>query len=379
MKRGAAAAILLALLASSAGADDAYDQGKALFERKWDQGAERLGPLFNSKSCNGCHKDGGPSRIFKVGDHWTARGAVVRIGAADGTPDPVYGKQLQDIAANGLTPEAVILFDFDNTPSARIDFKSGAPAPASETEIRLAPSLAGRLILEQIDPKAILANEDPTDADQDGISGRARKLFGGALGRFGHTANTPSLARQAMEAAATDMGLSSTGVPTPHGDCTPLETACMAIAAGAAPEIDDESIALIVGFIASLPKPKPPADTEAKALFASTGCAACHVPELPDAKGNPLPVFTDLLLHDMGETLAGAHGGDGFSPAEWRTAPLIDMSPREGLRRYLHDGRAKTIAEAIMLHGGEGKASAEQFKSLPATSQSQLINYLDRL
>jgi CxxC motif-containing protein (DUF1111 family) len=317
MTRGAAAGLLLALLASPAGADDAYDEGKALFERKWESAADGgLGPLFNAKSCNGCHKDGGPSRVFKVDGEWIARGAVVRIGGRVGTPDSLYGRQLQDLAIAGLTPEAAIDFDFDGQPAGKIDYKTGAPDPASATEIRLAPSLLGRRMLEAVSADAILAREDPTDRNGDGISGRARKLFGGAIGRFGHKANTPTIIRQSAEAAAIDLGLATTLVAAPQGDCTALQPDCLLHAKTNAIELDDDSLALIANFVASLAAPTPP------------------------------------------------------------IAPLIDLDPRDSLRRYLHDGRARTITEAITLHSGEASFAAARFQALSPDARVKLAVYL---
>ena len=377
MKRGAAIALLLALLASSAGADDAYDEGKALFERKWESAADGgLGPLFNAKSCNGCHKDGGPSRVFKVGTEWIARGAVVRIGTKGGAPDSRFGRQVQDLAIAGLTPEAALHFDFTNHPAVQIDFNNGPADPASVTELRLAPSLLGRNMLDAVSAAAITALADPLDTNGDGISGRARMLFGGAIGRFGHKANTPTIAQQSAEAAAIDLGLATTRVPLPHGDCTALQDNCVSQAATDAPELADEDLALIANFVATLKAPNQPADAFAEKLFTETGCAFCHTPALSDAQGRMLPVYTDLLLHDMGEALSGAIGGDGVSPAEWRTAPLIDLDPRDGLRRYLHDGRAKTIEEAVEAHGGEGAEAARRFQSLAGAQRAGLVTWL---
>ena len=103
------------------------------------------------------------------------------------------------------------------------------------------------------------------------------------------------------------------------------------------------------------------------------------MPSLPDAAGKPLAVFTDLLLHDMGPALAGQIGDHFAEPEEWRTAPLIDLDPRQGKRRYLHDGRAATIDAAIRWHGGEAESARRAYESLGAAERDNLIRYLEAL
>jgi CxxC motif-containing protein (DUF1111 family) len=232
-----------------------------------------------------------------------------------------------------------------------------------------------------------MALADPADADGDGISGRARLVDDAngalALGRFGGKATAASLDMQTADAAAIDLGLSSVFVPLPHGDCTPAQKACRAMATGRSAafeneEISREMIALVSAYVRSLepgngdPREAPPE------LFAEIGCAACHRPTMPDRAGKPLAVYTDLLLHDLGPEAAGSIPDRGVSPSEWRTAPLLDLDPMQGKRRYLHDGRAATIAEAIALHGGEADASRRAFLRLGAADRKRLVDFLSR-
>jgi CxxC motif-containing protein (DUF1111 family) len=169
--------------------------------------------------------------------------------------------------------------------------------------------------------------------------------------------------------------------PSPYGDCTAAEKACLNNATGRSPDFDGEEISrqmvdMVANYVVSFAARKPPADPEGERLLASTGCAACHIPSLKSETGEPLPVFTDVLLHDMGDELAGAFP-DSFATAnEWRTAPLIDLGSRNGRRRYLHDGRAATIDEAIRWHGGEALKAKDRYMNLSEADRAKLIDYL---
>jgi len=406
MRAGIAIAVGLACAATLAARAEELDTalGKALFDRQWVQApastdaSDGLGPLFNAKACNSCHKDAGPARLIVLDGEPILRGMVVRTGSVTGTPDPFYGHQLQDRAVSGLVPEAKITTRLVKVARSTatvsddlaIDFELNGPAFAEETqsEVRLAPSLAGRGLIERVSDAAVLALEDPDDKNGDGISGRARKLVGadGAthLGRFGAKASVATLREQTADAAGLDIGLSSPLRRSARGDCMPAQADCLRMATGKSAAFEDEEIsgemvAMIAAFVASLPRPAVKPNAQAEALFAAAGCAACHVPSLPDQAGKPLPVFTDLLLHDMGPALSGQIGDSFAKPAEWRTAPLIDLAPLQGKRRYLHDGRAATIDMAIRWHGGEAERARQAYQSLSAADRATLIRYLEAL
>ena len=378
--------------------------GKALFDRQWVQapastdGSDGLGPLFNAKACNSCHKDGGAARLIVLDGEAIMRGLVVRTGTATGAPDPFYGHQLQDRAVSGLVPEAKITAKLvkvasgtgATTSDVAIDFTLNGPGFADTTlsEARIAPSLAGRGLIEKVSEAVVLAQADPDDRNGDGISGRARMIIGAdgleRLGRFGAKATATSLREQTADAAGLDIGLSSPLQQTAYGDCMPAQKDCLAMATGNSAafeneEISGEMVAMIAAYVAQLPRPALKSDTRAEALFAATGCASCHVPSLPDAAGKPLPVFTDLLLHDMGPALAGKIGDTFAAPSEWRTAPLIDLNALKGKRRYLHDGRAATIDAAVRWHGGEADRARDKFEALGADDRAALIRYLETL
>jgi CxxC motif-containing protein (DUF1111 family) len=231
-----------------------------------------------------------------------------------------------------------------------------------------------------------MALADPADTNGDGIYGRARLVENASamvLGRFGYKATASSLDEQTADAAAFDLGLSSPFRPLAYGDCTPAQTACRAIATGRSgafekEEISREMIALISHYVRSLGSGSDDPDEADMRLFTAVGCAACHRPTMPDRSGGPLPVYTDLLLHDLGIPSGGAIPDGEFSVSEWRTAPLLDLDPIWGERRYLHDGRAATIEEAIALHGGEADASRRAFLFLDEADRTRLIDFLRR-
>ncbi len=392
--------VISGLLAPAVSAEELDSvAGKALFDRKWVQApastdaADGLGPLFNAMSCASCHKNGNGARFSTIDGVLGVAGFVVRLGDAKGAPDPVLGHQLQEHAIPGLMPEARIEPYLEPGPQgltrvlAKVTFNDRASSPGIKQEFRVAPSLLGRGMIARVAPAEIVDRADPDDLDGDGISGRARIIAspdGSRIGRFGLKATGASLADQTADAAMLDMGLSSPLRPLPYGDCTEAQTQCRANANGRSPDFDGEEISramvqMVADYVATF-QPKPvPANPEGERLLRDLGCASCHVPSLKSETGEPLPVFTDLLLHDMGNELAGAFP-DSFATAnEWRTAPLIDLAAQKGKRRFLHDGRAATLDEAIRWHGGEAVKAKQRYLELPAEAKARLIGYLGTL
>lgn len=392
---------LFGLAATSLVSADELDPavGKALFDRKWVQApastnsADGLGPLFNAGSCAACHKNGQAARFSSVDGVLGSAGFVVRLGDAQGHADPLLGRQLQEHAIPGLVPEARIApylekgADGLSVMRARITYNDATPAPGIHEEFRVAPSLVGRGLIARVAESEILNRADPQDRNGDGIKGRTRIVStpeGSRIGRFGLKATGVSIADQAADAMMLDMGLSSPFRPDPYGDCTSAQLKCLANANGRSPSSDGEEISkqmveMVAAYVATLTPRRVPANAEADRLLAATGCAACHVRTLKSEAGDALPVFTDLLLHDMGDGLAGGFP-DGFATArEWRTAPLIDLASQNGKRRYLHDGRAATLDEAIRWHGGEAQKAKELYMNLSAADRTKLIDYLGSL
>jgi CxxC motif-containing protein (DUF1111 family) len=396
MKHAALAALLVTTAVAPALAGDLDSvAGKALFERAWiaapasTDAADGLGPLFNGKACNSCHKEARAARFFTLDGRLVTRGLVVRLATPEGAPHPVLGRQLQDRAVPGLMPEGEMLASLEGDKlMVQINTTLDPVTDPFVYEPRVAPSLRGRGLLERIDERAVLALADADDRDGDGISGRARLIKGEdgieRLGRFGAKSTAATLEAQTGDAASIDLGLSSPFNRSPYGDCTAAETDCLRMATGQSERLDGEEMSaeivrLIAAYVRSLPPPKYPADAEAERLLAASGCAACHHPNMPDAQGNLLLVHTDLLLHDLGAETAGKIGDDEASAAEWRTAPFLDLDPMDGKRRYLHGGEAATLDQAIRLHGGEAAKSRDLYLGLTDAERAELLAWLAQL
>ncbi len=397
MRLGPSALVALLVLPGLALADG-LDRaaGKALFDRLWVAAPsstlanDGLGPLFNEKSCASCHSGKALAAKVELAPDGTlaARGLATRLGDALGHPDPLYGRQIQPRAVNGLESEGTVTYRPAGEGPMAVAFVPafGALDPATRLGPRLAPPLAGIGRIGLVDAAAILAGEDPDDRDGDGVRGRARRLADGAIGRYGWKASAATLNQQVADAFMLDIGMSSPQSPHPHGDCTEGETACQRAPDGRDATFDGEEISrqmigLVSAYLDGVAAPRPPAaDDPAAGLFAATGCAACHKPALAKSGGGSVALYSDLLLHDMGPALDDGVGEPGVASAEWRTAPLIGLALRRGTNtRYLHDGRAETLDAAIRAHGGEASRARTNYAALSDEDRIRLLTFLDRL
>lgn len=390
MKRGASfvSIVLLTITGSASVQGDGLDAmaGKALFDRLWvpapasTDASDGLGPLFNARSCATCHAGGGGARTIVTADgRVDVLGAIVRFGTSTGAPDPYYGAQFSTQAVPGLSSEGSAQF----LPGMHMTFDGPPLDPGIKTSIRLAPSLRGRAAFDEITDAEILKRADPSDADGDGISGRAN-IVAGRVSRYGWKAQNPTLDDQIAHAFALDLGLSSPRQPHPHGDCTAAQTACLAAATGESAaldsrEVSNQMIDLVATYLASLAAPARLDDGPRERLFADTGCASCHTPTLSGKSGEQVDAFTDLLLHDMGQQLDDGVGEPGVNSSEWLTSSLLDGRALTNGRRYLHDGSAATIADAIGKHGGEAQASRDAFLKLAPNDRTRLLEYVKGL
>jgi CxxC motif-containing protein (DUF1111 family) len=376
--------LALSSLAVGAGGVGALDvaAGRALFDHAWVfapsslHGQSGLGPLYDARACGSCHANAGPGRI------------VARLGDARGEPDPVYGEQIQDSAAPGVAPEAVVSLGWKDVAGARtatarlMDLGYGPLAPTTHVSLRRAPGLDGVGLLDAVTDEEILSRSDPDDRDGDGISGRPAWLVDGkggrSLGRWGWKASQPTLAAQAAVALRRDIGVSTSDYPEAWGDCTPAQRACRqgAAAMRGRAEASDEARDLIVAYLRSLRAPAGKgADGAGEAVFTRAGCAACHA-TLTTREGAPVRAYTDLLLHDMGPGLDDGVGEGSAAPAEWRTAPLWSLRAELDAGGLLHDGRARSITEAVAWHGGEAARSRARFMALSARDRAALETFL---
>lgn len=402
------------------GDPEAFDRGQALFQKLWIAapspiaGSDGLGPLFNARSCQDCHQRDGRSPAPDAAGGVPV-GLLLRLGRphpaaiAAHLADPGYGHQLQPLAAPGQREEGQAIVEWsalavqlsDGTiitlraPAYRIlDPAYGPLAPDIDLSPRIAPQMTGLGLLEAIPAADILAREDPDDRDGDGISGRANWI-GGRLGRFGWKAGQPGLREQSAQAFFFDMGLSNALYPDPWGDCTALQDLCRTAPDGGTPEVEDATLDLVTYYSSNLGVPaRPDADDpeilRGKVLFHDLNCSGCHWPShqtgsataYPEHAGQLIWPYTDLLLHDMGPALGdGLHEGLA-SGTEWRTPPLWGLgllqtvAPDTG---FLHDGRARTILEAILWHGGEAEVPRNAVVALPPEDRAALVAFLNSL
>lgn len=383
--------LLLAVVPAAAevgGLDHAA--GKAVFEKLWvaapasTLGSDGLGPLYNARACTSCHRDGGGGAA--PGDGPLPAGMAVGLGKP-AAPDPLYGRQIQTRGPAGIRAEADPHLDWSEhqvtlaggevvslrAPRLRLDLSLGPLAVGTAVSLRIAPALTGLGLVARLSQAEILAAEDPQDRDGDGVSGRT------GPGRFGWKAEGATLREQVAAAFHLDLGLSTSLFPEPSGDCTPAQTACRAAPDGrgaSGVEVDDPILDLVAGYTAGLPPRIPREDAAGKEVFLRLGCALCHRADLGGPGARP---WSDFLLHDMGEGLADAAPGSGGR--EWRTAPLWRSlgGSDPAAPALLHDGRARSLPEAILWHGGEAQAMRDSFITLPPGDRAALIRFLEGL
>jgi len=374
-----------------------------------------LGPLFNSGACRSCHNSlGRGSPPTDPGQQPVALVLQLSTRSADGSwgMDPIYGANFNPFAVEGFEPEGRVVIErtplrgryADGTewvvdqPAYRLeDLRYGALHPATAISPRLAQPIIGMGLLQAVPEETILALADPDDRDGDGISGRANWLHGKdgekRLGRFGWKSNQPDILAQTVAALSQEQGITSSHDPA--GNCTAAQRDCRAAPIGAELEIEDADVDALVLFQRVLAVPPRrnldrPAVARGAALFRQADCAACHVPTLETAAVADLPAlseqrihaYTDLLLHDMGPGLADGRPDHQATGSEWRTPPLWGLGRTPDIARgefYLHDGRARTLEEAVLWHGGEAAAARARFIVLPPADRAALIAFLRSL
>jgi CxxC motif-containing protein (DUF1111 family) len=357
--------------------------------------ADGLGPIFVATSCEQCHVGDGkghPSfNLRRFG----------RMDAAGFDPLSVLGgPQLQHRSIPGYPAERV--------PSAATGVTAFTP-----------PAVTGLGYLDAVEDAALLALADPNDTDGDGISGRLQLheptelvttalaleargspdpgargtlVNGMHIGRFGKKALTVNLLHQTVGAYHEDMGITSDLLPE---DLFNPEAGSRASDGAPDPEVSSATVANVVFYLKTLRVPPRreadhPEVLAGEQLFEQVGCAGCHVPAMTTGASELAVLdrvefhpYTDLLLHDMGPGLDDGYTEGVATTSEWRTAPLwgigIQESFQGGEAYYLHDGRARTLREAIEWHDGEGAASRDAFDALSSEDQELLLRFLRSL
>ncbi|MGH7470622.1 MAG: di-heme oxidoredictase family protein [Longimicrobiales bacterium] len=343
----------------------AFSAGRDLFHRAFTP-ETGLGPTFNETRCSSCHD-------------------VPTLGGA-GVERVQKGTRFENGRCDLLHHEGGEVFQQSTTPL--LEAKGVVAEPISRRATALVqivpPQLYALGALAAIADKEILSRADPEDLDEDGISGRAGVTVDGRLARFGRKATVATIREFAEIAFLREMGLTTRkfpqednvgGQPPPAGT-DPAQD----------PEIDDATVDQIVRFIELLAFPVPAAPPAArdsiargKRAFQRIGCSDCHTPTMR-TQANPigaisrkkLPLYSDLLLHDMGPGLATICA-PAAEPSEWRTTPLYGLRLR---MQYMHDGRVQTIESAIRLHAGEAESSRALFETLSPGEQANLLRFL---
>lgn len=368
-----------------------FERGRSLFEKRF-RPSEGLGPFYNATACASCHEipiTGGSAPLYR-NFYLAAWGPSTVLEPLP----PFLGAVVASFGTGGDHETAT--FSLEGGRMVIPETFQGWPVISAQ---RNALPVFGTGLLEAVSEAEILSRADPEDANGDGISGRANYDFG-TIGRLGVKAQSSDIERFTRGPLMNQMGVTTNplgGIQAlrVEGDGGPVKqistdpTRPTIDHDGVAdPEMSTSDLRDLVTFTRNLappiPRPFDAAATRGEALFASIRCTACHVPSLPSARG-PVNAYTDLLLHDLGEDLA-----DGFTfgqpqpstlsgpttAREWRTQPLWGVSLHAP---YLHDGRARTLREAIELHGGEAAAIRDAFLALTPAEQADLLTFLEHL
>jgi CxxC motif-containing protein (DUF1111 family) len=401
-----------------------------------------LGPLFNTRSCISCHLSGGKGPAPQEGNS-KPTALVIRFGSGeDGLfSDPIYGDQLQPraiaITHSSIEPdllgEAKLQLGYqevygeyaDGTiyilrqPTYRLtDLAYGDLDRRTALSPRFSPVIYGVGLLDAISEQDLLAQEDINDTNQDGISAKYNRVpivpsshntadFHNSVadvkdnhrmgvGRFGHKAKHPSLHQQVAAAFRDDIGITNTSFVSES--CSTDQANCQAasvVGGHQSVEIPDKLLDLVTHFnqLIAVPPARNLGSAQAqqgRELFYKAGCESCHTASYTTDAEYPheslanqtIWPYTDLALHDMGQDLADGVNEYDANGSEWRTPPLWGIGARKNMRSgnlYLHDGRAETVAEAILWHGGEAQVSRQNFIQLNQQQRNALLAFVDAI
>jgi CxxC motif-containing protein (DUF1111 family) len=398
--------------------------GRSIFRQNWVaapssvESLQGLGPTFNNQSCIACHTNDGRGRP-PLNNKEEISSILFRVSIpgqdAHGGPKPVpaYGDQLNPRAIMDVLAEGdvtIILSEVKGEypdgekyslmkPKYKLENLNYGKMPDDVMiSPRTAPAMIGLGLLETIPESDILKNADPNDKDKDGIAGRPNYVWDFAknkksLGRFGWKANQPSLFQQNQGALNGDMGVTSALFPKQN--CPDEQESCQKAYALNRPEISVKDVVSLTNYTktVSVPVRRQLEDIEeirGQALMKEAQCIKCHVPhyrtgvdkKFPELSNQDIYPFTDLLLHDMGEELADNRPDYEATGRQWRTPPLWGVGLVKvvnGHTRFMHDGRARNIEEAILWHGGEAQAAKDKFSHFKKEDRVLLVKYVESL
>lgn len=397
-----------------------FATGNSLFNQSWvsspasTTARDGLGPTFNARACATCHfKDG---RGKPLENNINSSGFLMRVSLpgqdsnGDAIPIPGYGLQIQDRANNGIPFEAKVTVTYESIsgnypdgttyelqkPTYNFEQEAFGSLSGVQTSPRIGQQTIGLGLVDALPNTELSKFEDINDSNNDGISGRMNYVHNvetntTTIGKFGWKANAPTLKQQVAGAFHGDMGLttslfSENNCPSPQQDCIDAPN-------GGEPEVTDSQLDKILFYQANLAVPnrrnfKDEDVLKGKVLFNSLNCVGCHAINQKTESSNTLlnditiKPYSDFLLHDMGDDLADNRTDFLASGNEWRTQPLWGIgliSTVNGHTNLLHDGRARSIEEAILWHGGEAETIKQNFKNLSATERQQVIDFVNSL
>ena len=405
-----------------------FSLGNALFRKVWvsspatTQTSDGLGPFFNARSCQSCHIQDGRGNLpddSEVASSFLFHLARFDVDDQRWTGDTHYGSQIQTAAVQGHLAEGVIAVEYSGKgmqfndgdrltlrkPTYTIEKLSyGELNGDTQVSPRIAPPMIGLGLLGAVSETDILSRADPDDRNGDGISGRASRAGDdedAPIMRFMLKASQPSVRAQSAAAFSNDMGLSTVLRPNNSGDCTAMQTNCIDAPHGEQSrlgqyEVPETLLDLVAFYSRNLAPPvrRDVGDDDVlsgKALFYGADCIACHTPKYVTARDSIeaqhrfqlIWPYTDLLVHDMGDGLAdGAGNNGGVSGREWRTPPLWGIGLTNTVNpqaTFLHDGRARSLMEAVLWHGGEAEQARTRVLAMSAQERNQLIRFLESL
>lgn len=407
--------------------DDEYDifiLGRSFFTIPWVEAPsattarDGLGPLFNANTCISCHPNNARGNLYNTNSEFS-RSLVGKLAIKSDAsikhenliqkqgfiPEPTYGGQMAINGNHGIKFEGKPDIKFEEIevvfPDGEIDILQKPIYAYKELgygdfhkdtimTFRLAPSLNGLGLLEDISQEDILKNVDEFDKNKDRVSGRANFVYSPIskkieLGRFNWKASTSSVKHQSADAAINDMGLTTKYFP--KDKCTKAQIECQkAPKARDAVDLPNNRLDAITFYIKNLRTYSSQQDDNYKKgldIFKNIGCVKCHIDSFTTKSGIEISPFTDLLLHDMGEGLADGRAEFKASGSEWRTPPLWGLALHKLINkkapRLMHDGRAKDFQEAILWHGGEASSSKNNYMNLDKKQREDLINFLKRI
>ncbi len=387
-----------------------FFRGRGLFRQAWviapsrDEAVDGLGPLYNRLTCIACHPRNGRG-LAPADENAVMRTMLVRLSRpgqdAHGgpRPHPAYGDQLNEQGIPGVRGEGrarirweerSLRFADGETASLRqphLLFSELGYGPLGDvrTSARVGSPVFGLGLLEQVSAEELQRMADEPKAD--GVRGRVNQVWSVQRqrlepGRFGLKANQPDLLQQIASALHGDLGITSPLYP--EENCAPQQRDCQLAVNGGAPEVDAMQLSELQFYLANLAAPARRDRDQVlggERLFAEAGCGACHRPQLR-AGEQVVEAYTDLLLHDMGDGLADGREDFLASGREWRTPPLWGVGLIERINPgagYLHDGRARTLTEALLWHGGEAQVARERFVAMAREERQALLAFLQSL